>query len=112
MRHGPNRSPEGVGQEDDRGHVLEREPAGPMARSKHSPGVAARRSASAQSPFRPNITEQVGLLVLGRHPGRWSGALDVDDDQWQLDHDGEAHRLRLERDAGPRRGSQRERAAI
>ena len=35
-------------------------------------------------------------------PGRRAGALDVDDDERQLDHHREAHRLGLERDARAR----------
>ena len=42
--------------------------------------------------------EQVRLLVLGRHPGRRSGSLDVDDDQGELDHHRQVHRLALEGD--------------
>ncbi len=46
--------------------------------------------------------EQVGLLGLGRQTGRRAASLDVDDDQRQLGHDGQADRLRLERE--PRAG--------
>src|SRR5262245_43937481 len=41
---------------------------------------------------------EVGLLGLGRQSGGGSAALDVCDDEWQLDHHREAHRLRLETD--------------
>ena len=84
-----------------------------MARSKHSPGVAGATIGSGESEFRAeHHLEQVRLLVLGRHAGRRTGALDVDDDERQLDHDRQAHRLGLERDARAGRGGQRQRPAI
>src|SRR4029079_17216551 len=52
------------------------------------------------------------LLVLGRHAGRGTGALDVDDDERELDHDGKAHRLALERDPRPGARGQTERATV
>ena len=48
--------------------------------------------------------EQVGLLGLGGQSGGRSAALDVDDQQRQLEADGQAHGLRLEVDARPRGG--------
>ena len=44
--------------------------------------------------------EQVGLLGLGRQPGRRAAALHVDDEQRELGHHREADGLRLQRDAG------------
>ncbi len=44
--------------------------------------------------------QQVGLLGLGRHPGRGAGALHVDDHQRQLHHRRQADRLRLQVHAG------------
>ena len=55
--------------------------------------------------------EQVGLLGLGGQAGRRAAALDVDDQQRQLEADGQAHRLRLQVDARARRGRDAERAA-
>ena len=46
--------------------------------------------------------QQVGLLGLGRQAGRGTAALDVDDDQRQLERDREPDRLRLQRDARAR----------
>ena len=48
--------------------------------------------------------QQVALLGLGRQPGRRAAALDVHDEQRQLDADGQADRLALERDARTGRG--------
>ena len=55
--------------------------------------------------------QQVGLLRLRRHPGRGAGALDVEDQQRQLEHDREPDRLLLEHDPRPGRGRDAERAA-
>ena len=55
--------------------------------------------------------QQVGLLRLRRHPGRRAGALDVEDQQRQLEHDPEPDRLLLEHDPRPGRGRDAERAA-
>ena len=78
-----------------------------MAKSKHSPGVAGATIGIGESLLRPNMhLQQVGLLVLGGHAGRGAGALDVDDDERQLDHDREAHGLGLERDARAGAGGQ------
>ena len=52
--------------------------------------------------------QQVGLLGLGRQPGRGAAALDVDDQQRQLGHHGEADRLGLQRDARARGGGHAE----
>ena len=54
--------------------------------------------------------QQVGLLGLGRQSGRRAAALDVDDQQRQLGHHGQADRLGLERDARPGGGGDAERA--
>ena len=55
--------------------------------------------------------QQVGLLGLRRHAGRRPGALDVDDDERQLEHRCEPDGLRLEVHAGPARGGHPERPA-
>ena len=47
--------------------------------------------------------QQVGLLGLGRHPGRGAGALHVDDHQRQLEHRRQPDRLRLQVHAGAAR---------
>ena len=44
--------------------------------------------------------EQIRLLRLRRHAGRWTGALRIDDDERQLRCDGEAQHFGLQRDAG------------
>ena len=49
--------------------------------------------------------QQVGLLGLGRQAGRGAAALDVDDDQRQLERGGQADRLGLEGEARSRRSS-------
>ena len=46
--------------------------------------------------------QQVGLLGLRRHPGRRARALDVEDQQRQLERDREADRLLLQHDARAR----------
>ena len=55
--------------------------------------------------------QQVGLLRLRRHPRRGAGALDVEDQQRQLEHDPEPDRLRLEHDPRAGGGGDAERAA-
>ena len=55
--------------------------------------------------------EQVGLLRLRRHPGRRARALDVADDERQLELHREADRLLLQHDARPGRDRDAERAA-
>ena len=55
--------------------------------------------------------QQVGLLGLGRQAGRGAAALDVDDDQRQLEVDGEADRLGLEVEPGPAGRGHAERTA-
>ncbi len=71
-----------------------------IARSKHSPGVAGATIGIGESELRPNMSwSRSACSFFVGMPGRGAGALDVDDDQRQLDHDREAHRLGLERDA-------------
>ena len=55
--------------------------------------------------------QQVGLLGLGRQPGRRPAPLDVDDEQRQLEADGQADRLGLEVDARAARRGHAEMAA-
>ena len=52
--------------------------------------------------------EEVGRLGLGGQAGGRPAALDVDDQQRQLEADGEAHRLALEGDAGTAGGGARQ----
>ena len=76
--------------------------AASSAASKQSAGVAGASTATGDSPLRPySAMQQVGLLGLGRHAGGRPGPLDVADDQRQLERDGQADRLGLERHAGP-----------
>ena len=104
---------ERVREVDHRGHVLEREPARLDRVVEAFAGRGRRDDRQRRVRVAPeHDLEQVRLLVLGRHPGRGAGALDVDDDERQLDHDGQPHRLRLERDARTGRGGQRERPAV
>ena len=73
------------------------------ATQKQSPGeLAASTGSGASRVAAEERLEQVGLLGLGRQPGRGTAALDVDDDQRQLDHDREADGLALERHARAR----------
>src|SRR4029079_6565578 len=54
---------------------------------------------------------QVTLLRLRRHARRRARALDVEDDERQLERDGQADRLLLQHDTRPARGGDPERAA-
>ena len=94
---------ERVGQVDDRRHVLQGEPP---RLDREVEALAGRRRGDDRQrrvavPAEHHL-EQVGLLVLRRHAGRRAGALDVDDDERQLDHDREAEGLRLQGDARAR----------
>ena len=55
--------------------------------------------------------EEVGLLGLGGQAGGGAAALDVDDDQRQLEGDGQPDRLGLQGDAGAARGGDADGAA-
>ena len=104
---------ERVRQVDDRGHVLEGEPPGLDREVEALAGRGRRDDRHRRVAVAPeHDLEQVRLLVLRRHAGRGAGALDVDDDERQLDHDGEAHRLGLEGDAGTRRCGHPHRPAV
>ena len=77
--------------------------AASMAASKQSPGDCGgddrhRRLAVAAE----HRLQQVGLLGLGRQAGGRAAALDVADDQRQLERHRQADRLALERDARAR----------
>ena len=86
--------------------------AASIAASKQPEGVEAATTGTGDSEFRPNMHhEQVRLLRLRRHPGRRPGALDVDDDERELERHREPDRLGLEDDPGPGRGRHAERAA-
>ena len=82
--------------------------AASIAASKHSPGVAAATTGTGDSELRPYMHhQQVALLGLRRHPRRRAGALDVEDQQRQLERDREADRLLLQHDARARRTCRR-----
>ena len=94
-----------IRQQVDRRAVLERDP-GRLDR-----GVEALRRArggdhrhGALAVAAEEHHQQVGLLGLRRHAGRRAGALDVEDEQRQLEHHAEADHLRLEHDPRPGRG--------
>ena len=93
-----------IGQQDDRGHVLHRDAAG-LDRAFEGIGRAARGDHRQRRVAVATIDRlvEVRLLGLGRQPGGRTATLRVDDDQRQLGHDGQAHRLALERDARARR---------
>src|SRR5262249_11840486 len=55
--------------------------------------------------------EEVALLRLRGHAGRWARALDVEDDERELEGDAEADRLALEDDTGACGGRDPERAS-
>ena len=102
----------GVTQEIHRRPVLERDPSRldrGMEALRRRRGREHRHGALGVAPEHHH--QQVGLLRLRRHPGRGAGALDVKDDQRQLEHDPEPDRLLLEHDARPGRGRDAERAA-
>ena len=86
--------------------------AASIAASKQPAGVDARDDRDRRLRVAPEHDhEQVGLLGLRRHSCRRAGALDVDDDERQLERDREPDGLRLEHDARARRGRDAERAA-
>ena len=102
----------GVGEEVDGGAVLERD-----ARCLDRRVEALRRSrrrddrdgALAVAPEEHH--QQVGLLGLRRHPRRGAGALDVEDQERELERDRQPDGLGLEDDARPGRRRDAERAA-
>ena len=102
----------GVREQVDRRAVLERDPG----RLDH--GVEALRRArggdhrdGALAVAAEEHHQQVGLLGLRRHAGRGAGALDVEDQERQLEHHAETDHLGLEHDSRPGRGRDAERAA-
>ena len=102
----------GVGEQEDRRAVLERDPRG---LDRHVEAVAGSRRGEHRD-RRLGVAaehdhEQVGLLRLRRHPCRRSGPLDVEDDERQLERDRKPDRLRLEDDARAARRRDAERAA-
>ncbi len=92
----------GVAEQVDGRPVLERDP-GRLDRGvealRGGRGGNHRHRALRVSPEEHH--QQVGLLGLRRHPGRGAGALDVEHEQRQLEHDPEPDRLLLEHDTGP-----------
>ena len=89
---------------DHRRPVLQRRAGPPRWRRRSSAtGERGATIGSGASPWRPNIAmQQVGLLGLGRQPGRRPGALHVDDQQRELQADRQADRLGLEVEARAR----------
>ena len=68
--------------------------------SKQSAGVDGATTATGDSPLRPKRAwSRSACSVLVGRPGRRTAALDVADDERQLERDGEADRLGLEREA-------------
>ena len=101
-----------VGEEIDGRAVLERDPRGLDRRVEAVRRRARRDDRHRRLAVAPvHHHQQVTLLRLGRHPGRRPGALDVADQERQLEHDREPDGLGLEDDARPGRGRDAERAA-
>ena len=102
-----------VGQQHHRGAVGDGDPDGLDGRVEAVAGGLGRddrhRRLAVAAEHR---LEQVGLLGLGRQAGRGTAALDVDDDERQLGHDGQADRLGLERHARARGGGDAEVAGV
>ena len=98
-----------VGEHDHRRAVLQRQPdtleRGVEAVARRLRGDDRQRRLAVAAVHRE---QQVGLLGLGRQPGRRTAALHVDEDQRQLEADREAERLGLEVDAGTARGGDAE----
>ena len=94
-----------VGQQDDRGHVLDRDPdrfvGGVKAIRRRGRGDDRNRRLAVAPVHRH---QQVGLFGLGRHPGGRACALDVGDNQRQLNLDRKPDGLRLEVHSGARGG--------
>ena len=92
-----------VGQQDHRGAVLERDPDRLDGRLE-TMGRAVRRDHRQRclAVAAEQCEVEVGRLGLRRQAGGRSAALDVDDQQRQLDRDGERDGLALERDARAR----------
>ncbi len=104
---------EGVRHVHDRGHVLERDPPRLDREREALGGSRGRHDGDRRVGVPPeHDLEQIGLLGLGRHAGRRTGALDVDDDERQLDHDREPEGFLLERDARTGRRGHPHRAAV
>ena len=89
-----------VGEQHHRGAVGDRDPGG-LDGGVEAVGGRLRRHDRHRclAVAAEHRLQQVGLLGLGRQTGRGAAALDVDDEQRQLDHHREADRLRLQRDA-------------
>ena len=91
---------EALGEQQDRGHVLEGDlgglEGGVEAVRRRMGGHDGHR-AFAVAPIEGLV--EVGLLRLGGQAGGWAAALDVHDDQRQLGHHGEAHRLGFQGEA-------------
>ena len=86
--------------------------AASIAASKHSPGRRRRDDRHRRLGVAPvQHHQQVGLLGLRRHAGRRAGALDVEDQQRQLERDREPDRLLLQDDSRAGRSADAERAA-
>ena len=98
-----------VGQQDHRRAVLEGD-ADRLDRGDEAVRRAVRRDdrqrCLAVTAEQGDV--EVGGLGLGRQAGRRAAALDVDDEQRQLERDGERDRLALEGQAGPAGGGDAE----
>ena len=93
-----------VGQQHHWGHVAHCKPARldrAVERVGGRPAGDHRKRSVAVAPIDRLI--KVGLLGLGRKPGRRSAALRIDDHQRQLGHHRKPDRLGLERNSRPRR---------
>ena len=102
-----------VGQQDHRRPVLDRD-AGRLDGDEEAVARALRRDDRQRRLAVAAVDrhQQVGGLGLGRQAGGRAAALDVDDEQRQLEAHGEAHRLGLEGHARSAGGGDGEVAAV
>ena len=92
---------ERIGEEDDRGHVLEGDAACLEGHVEAVCRADSRHYTDGGLAVAPvECLQQVGLLGLGGKAGRGTSALHVDDDERELCHYSEAYALALERKAG------------
>ena len=101
-----------VREQEDRRAVLHRDPRRLDRRVEATRGSRGRDDRHRRLGVPPEEHHQeVRLLGLRRHPRRRPGALDVDDEERQLQRHREPHRLRLQHDPRAGRGRHAERAA-
>ena len=67
--------------------------AASIAASKHPAGVDAATTGTGDSVPPEHDQQQIGLLRFRRHARRRAGALDVHDDERELERDRQPHRL-------------------